>query len=160
MLISLTGTSSLARQLAAHTLPSRPHHVRLAGGEPHFAHQYPVERDRLAGRIVHLQDTLGGRRFQRIKLDPPLAVFVGHRRFILVGEFDGDHAGGSVESPHEHIGLPLQNQVVRKRGGQLQLQRRVGGECDGAHEHEHRERDQVLDHCSGASVIDGGSGHW
>ena len=113
--------------LLAGLMTNRLFHVRLAGTQPDFAHQNVGEGFRVTGF-----DDEGLRRERGLlfaELDQPLAVGGGAGGFTLAGKAHRDLGAWRRPTPNGNGHLLLQDHVVAKNGGKLQL--RMSGELDG-----------------------------
>ena len=105
----------LLARLFAHRLL----HVRLAGRQPHLAHQHICQRLRLAG--FHHQRLRRERRLKLAQLHQPLAIRRGRRLDRLPRKAHRHRRARRAPAPDRHPLLLLQHHVITKNGGQFQL---------------------------------------
>ena len=90
-----------------------PLHVRLAGGEPHFADQHVLHAH--IARLQHLWLRIRG---HGIELHHPFAARIGLRGLLLPRELDDDLLTGRGLAPNRHRFVPLEHHVVGEDGRQ------------------------------------------
>lgn len=98
-----------------------PLHVRLAGGEPHFADEHVLHAH--VARLQHLRLRIGG---HGIELHHPLAARVGFGGLFLPGKLDHDLLTRRGLAPNRHRFVPLEHHVIGEDGGELHRGMRGG----------------------------------
>ena len=82
-----------------------PFHVRLAAANPDITHEDIIQRELVLARDGH--DRGGCRDLHRVELDAPIAILVGHHRFLLAGKCNGHLLTGLCRAINRHRHIPL-----------------------------------------------------
>jgi hypothetical protein len=88
-------------------------HVRLAGTDPHIAHQDIIEFLNAVGGDEHERiGTTGGK---GTEVEAPSAEFIGAGAGFLAAEMDFDNCAGPGGPPEREARISLQNGMVGKK---------------------------------------------
>ena len=99
--------------LRARAVLEQPAHVRLAGAQPHLAHEHVLE-PQLVLAAAHLEHVRSAG-LERVELDEPRAALVGARVRRESGEAHLDALARGGSAPHAHGLVALQDHVVTER---------------------------------------------
>ena len=89
-----------------------PFHVGLAAANPDITHEDIVQRELVLARDGH--GRRGCRNLHRVELDAPLAILVGHHRFLLAGKCDRHLLARLCRAINRHRHIPLEDHVIRE----------------------------------------------
>ena len=122
-------------RLASLLWPELSLHIRFARAEPNFADEYIFDPSGMGrGRATDQKCLRAERGRHGFKIQAPCADVIRHRMLFLAAEFDRDRFAGRCCPPNRNYRFTLQNHVITKWAGDLNIGLQVGDESGSQHE--------------------------